>query len=377
MKNNSSVYNLIGGIALLLYAIYAEYVLVKGFMGIDSSVFLDNILNFMPSLVSMLLLLVLGAAGIMLIVDFVRNKEESKQPVTATLIALACSIPFLIALIFWASLLLTDNITIGETGILPLIVDFLGKIVVIGLYVVNRKAVAEFVTSKIRVEPVKTPVIITILYCIGGGLLSAVIFYPMMTPPIYMAWADTLPFAILILAVVCVITSKIVGYKTGVIVNLCTLYLLAVLEYALIIGSEGQFFMADGMGWMILKVACAALVLFYQFLLVGNCFRYYNRNFGAFTASLLIGAAAILTAVFAILTAIYAIIIAIVAIVGYVVLKIATASSGSGSGSSGKGKKKIRVNYGDGSYEDMEEEGRGPTGETFYRNNETGNTYTD
>jgi hypothetical protein len=356
MKNNSRVYNLVGGIALLLYAGYAIFGLIKGIMtnGMNMDLFLSDIhytLNFMYSPVAVLLFLVLGTAGIMLIVDTVRNNEENQQgklSVKAISIALICLIPVLIALIFWASYWVwVSFFTNGNMSILPVVVDSLGIIVVIGLYVVNKNAVAEFINSKIRVEPVKKPLIITILHCIGGGLLSAVIFYPAMSSSnnIYAAWADIIPFAILILAAVSAITGKIVGDRTSVIVHICALYLLAVLEYALIIGGSGAFFMADGIdgiggvGWLILKVAGAALVLFYQLLLVSSSFRYFNEKFGAFTTSLLIGAAAILTAGFAVLTAIMVIVIAIVAVIGFVILKIVLASSGRSASSSSSSSK--------------------------------------
>ncbi len=50
--------------------------------------------------------------------------------------------------------------------------------------------------------------------------------------------------------------------------------------------------------------------------------------------------------------------------------------SDSSSGGSGK-KKKINVRYSDGTSEDMEEDGRGILGETYYKNKNSGNTYVD
>jgi small-conductance mechanosensitive channel len=269
-------------------------------------------------------------------------------------------------------------VTYGKDEIPVFIISILAIIIAIILCVINKKEFTEFVKSKMQIDAVKKPVITKILHCIGGGLLSAVIFSQMLYPGIYFVLENIIPFAILILVVICGITIKIVNIKTATVVKLSVLYILTALEYALIAGSGGEFFIADGVGWMILKVAGAAFVLFCQFLLIGSCFKYLDKNFGAFTASTIIGAVAISTAVFAIITAIYLIIIVIVAVVGYIVLKIATAD-----GSSSKGKKRKKgysVRYGDGTTEEFEEAGySGPTGETFYKskNKDDNRVYTE
>jgi hypothetical protein len=310
------------------------------------------------------------AAGVMFIVDYFKNSEENRQnklPVTATLIVLTWLIPFLINKIIALPFLVEYG---AGDQILVYITYILAMIVAITLCVINKKEFAEFVKSKMQVGAVKKPVITKIFHCIGGGLLSAVIFSQMLDTVIYFVWEDIIPFAILILAVICGITIKIVGGATAVVVKLSALCFLTTLEYALIVGSGGEFFMADGIGWMILKVAGAAFVLFVQLLLVGSCFKYLDKNFGAFIASILVGASAILTAVFAIITVIYLIVIAIIAVVGYVVLKIVAATDSSSKGK--KKKKGYRIHYDDGTDEEFVEDFHGPTGETYYKSKSTG-----
>lgn len=67
--------------------------------------------------------------------------------------------------------------------------------------------------------------------------------------------------------------------------------------------------------------------------------------------------------------AVWAMIITLVLLVGWIILKVAFPTKSGG-------KKRIRVNYGDGTSEDMVEDGRGITGETYYKG-EKGGTYVD
>lgn len=65
--------------------------------------------------------------------------------------------------------------------------------------------------------------------------------------------------------------------------------------------------------------------------------------------------------------AVWAVMIALVLLVGWIILKAAF-------GSSSSGKKRIKVRYGDGTTEEMEEDGKGICGETYYKG-ENGGTY--
>ncbi|MDR0811470.1 MAG: hypothetical protein LBN23_04255 [Paludibacter sp.] len=319
MQKNIKLFNFIGGIALSVCAL--RYFFLCDFYFYFDMLDISTLLNLI--------------AGSMLIVDFVKNKENqtNKLSLIAILVALLGSY-YYFYFIF------------SSFGYYYFLVIFL--FIAIGLYVLNRKAIVEFIKSQIHKKPVKKTKIKSILHCIGGAGVLAYIIYPIIIKSD--DWFDIeefsmesilmLSFVILILAVVSLIISKTIRNKTGIIIQMSALYSLVVIELLFVLGGGIEFLNPNnGVGWFILKLVCAIVVLFCQSMLIKNCFIHFNKKFGEFIASLIVGTAAAATVVLAAIVLIILVVIAIVVVVGYFILKLTTAGGMFNTGEGEKSKK--------------------------------------